>query len=212
MKDDIVGKLERHLQKPLDDESWVVYLLAEVRKLREKVKWSPATPALRMCCHWSLHVDLDHPSTVSDFFEPIERWITHTVAGLTPLGSWTPAEEHRLFRDLLFLESFRHELRSCLRGFGLATELCDDDARWMSFIRVYALVIEDGSLTLVSKTKTNAISSVMFSKGRQLAGMPLPFVVRWDIALSDGRWGTLDLGSLPTRGGLRGISQALQIS
>src|SRR5690348_18314691 len=95
MKDDIVGKLERHLQKPLDDESWVVYLLAEVRKLREKVEWSPATPALRMCCHWSLHVDLDHPSTVSDFFEPIERWITHTVAGLTPLGSWR-SEERRV--------------------------------------------------------------------------------------------------------------------
>jgi hypothetical protein len=81
----------------------------------------------------------------------------------------------------------------------------------MSFIRVYARVIEDGSLTLVSKTKTNAISSVMFSKGRQLAGTPLPFVVRWDIALSDGRWGTLDLGSIPASGGLRGISHALQI-
>jgi hypothetical protein len=129
MKDDIVLKVESHLQKPLDDESWVVYLLAEVRKLREKEKWSPATPALRMCCHWAPHVDLDHPSTVSEFFEPIERWITHTVAGLKPLDSWTLAEEQRLFRNLLFLESFRDELGSCLRGFGLSTELCDDDAR-----------------------------------------------------------------------------------
>jgi len=212
MKDAIVGKLERHLQKPFDDESWVVYLLAEVRKLREKQQWSPATPSLRMCCHWALHVDLTHPSTVSDFFEPIERWITHTVAGLTPSGSWTPAEEQRLFRDLLLLDAFRDELRVFLREFGLATDLCDDNARWLTFIGLYTLVIEDGSLTLVSTSRTNAVSSVLFSKGRQLAGTALPFVVRWDIALSDGRWGTLDLASLAAAGGVGGISHALIIS
>jgi hypothetical protein len=165
-----------------------------------------------MCCHWALHVDLTHPSTLSDFFEPIERWITHTVAGLTPSGSWTPSEEQRLFRDLLFLETFRDELRVCLGGFGLPTDLCNDDARWMIFMRLYTLVIEDGSLTLVSKTGANAISSVLFSKGRQFAGTPLFFVVRWDIAPSDGRWGTLDLASLPAAGGVRGFSHALQVS
>lgn len=212
MKDSIVGKLERHLQKPLDDESWVVYLLAEVRKLREKEQWLPKATALHMCCHWALHVDLTNLSTVSDFFDPIERWITHTVAGLTPLGSWTLVEEQRLFRNLLFLETFRAELRACLRGFGLATDLCDDNARWVIFMRFYTLVIEDGSLTLHSKTRNNAISSVMFTKGRKLVGTPLSFLVRWDIALSDGRWGTLDLASLPAAGDIWRISHALQFS
>ena len=45
-----------------------------------------------------------------------------------------------------------------------------------------------------------------------LAGTPLPFVVRWDIAFVDDRWGTLDLESLPTTGGIWAISHALKVS
>ena len=57
-RDGIVDKLRLHLRKPIESECAVVYLLAEVRKLRERDHADHKMEALWMYCHWALHVDL----------------------------------------------------------------------------------------------------------------------------------------------------------
>jgi hypothetical protein len=100
MKADIVTKLAKHLDQPVVTECAVVYLLAEVRKLPAEDDPEHSFGALWMFCHWALHVDLDSPRTTMHFLERVDRWVTNSVAYLTPSGPWKFLEEHRLFEDL----------------------------------------------------------------------------------------------------------------
>jgi hypothetical protein len=142
MTKDIVGKLMKHLSKPIDDEPGVVYLLAEVRKLLERDDPTHSNRALWMYCHWALHVDLTTPGATMDFLKRVDRWVTNTVAYLTPSGAWEFLEEWNLFRDFIFLDTFRQQLRGFLAGYGLPLSLCDQDTQWYAFIGAYGGVIE----------------------------------------------------------------------
>jgi hypothetical protein len=186
---DIVGKLAIFLSEPVDSECKVVYLLAEVRKLLERDDRERKMASLWMYCHWALHVDLESPKTTEGFLERVDRWVTNTVAYLTPIGPWTFGEEYNLFEDFVYLKTFRRQLRVFLAGYELPTTLCRDNALWNRFIREYGGVIEDGSLAAVGKKSTlAAVEKVTFEKGVELTtDHHVPFVIKWTIQLKDGR-------------------------
>ena len=52
-----------------------------------------------------------------DFLKRVDRWITNTVAYLRPSGPWEFIEEHRLFKDFIYLDTFRHQLRDFLASY-----------------------------------------------------------------------------------------------
>jgi hypothetical protein len=204
MAKDIVGKLMKHLTKSINDEPGVVYLLAEVRKLLERDDPTHSNGALWMYCHWALHVDLTLPGTTMDFLKRVDRWITNTVAYLTPTGPWEFIEEHLLFRDFIFLTTFRQQLRGFLASYGLPLSLCDLDEQWHAFIEAYGGVIEDGSLSTKSdkKNELGAVKQVIFTKGEDLtANHHVPFVIQWNIELKDGRSVRTKVQTVPTGGG-----------
>jgi hypothetical protein len=65
---------------------------------------------------------------------------------------------------------------------------CDEDVRWYEFLKNYAGVIEDGSLSCNEKADTlKLISGVRFTKGKPTADAYIPFSFSWEIALQDGR-------------------------
>jgi hypothetical protein len=189
MTKDIVSKLAGLLSDPVDSECRVVYLLAEVRKLLERDDPQHTMASLWMYCHWALHVDLESPKTTEGFLERVDRWVTHTVAYLTPTGLWTFGEEYNLFKDFIYLNTFRHQLRVFLAAYKLPTTLCSDDAWWKRFIQEYGGVIEDGSLSAVGEKSTlKAVEKVTFEKGAELTtDHHVPFVIQWTIQLKDGR-------------------------
>ncbi len=189
MTKDIVGKLEALLNQPIDSECKVVYLLAEVRKLLERDDPEHKMGSLWMYCHWALHVDLESPKTTEGFLEKVDRWVTNTVAYLTPSGAWTFREEYNLFKDFVYLNTFRHQLRVFLAAYKLPTTVCSDNSQWNRFIQEYGGVIEDGTLAAVGKKGTlKAVERVTFEKGDDLTtGNHVPFVIRWTIQLKDGR-------------------------
>jgi len=200
MTKDIVGKLQLHLGKPIDTECGVVYLLAEVRKLLERDDRQRRSGCLWMYCHWALHVDLDGPKTTLEFLKQVDLWVTNTVHGLLPRGPWKPLQEHYLFRDFVYLDAFRRELRRFLVSYMLPTNLCDEDPRWFAFLSAYAGVIEDGSLA-ISADKNNdigAVKQITFTKGRTLsAEHHVGFVIQWNIELKDGRTLKTEVDALP---------------
>lgn len=204
MTKDIVGKLKTHLSKRIEDEAGVVYLLVEVRKLLERDDPNHNQGALWMYCHWALHVDLDSPKTTMDFLSRVDCWITNTVAYLTPAGPWQVIDEHRLSQDFIFLNTFRSQLRDFLSHYGLPIDVCDTDELWHDFLEAYSGVIEDGSLS-VKADKLNVLSAVkqvIFRKGQSLTDAHhVPFVIRWDIELKDGRTVKASLETVPHRGG-----------
>ena len=201
MPDRIVEGLTSHLAVPVNTSPAVVYLMAEVRKLvdRDRTTTDPAF-ALRMYCNWALHTNLDRPSTTQEFLGLVDRFILKNVS---PAGSpeW-PAEykdddtfsfidEHRLFRDFVYLDKLRAQLKQLLASYGLPTELCDDNGVWFGFIKVLAGVIAEGELSIKtsSAARLKAVSKVVFRKGgRPLGKNPhVPFVIQWDIHLQDSR-------------------------
>ena len=75
MRDSIVDKLRTILAGAIDDECKVMYVLAEARKLLEKYPVDPAPFALKLYCHWALHIDLSHPMTTRPFLERVDRYV-----------------------------------------------------------------------------------------------------------------------------------------
>lgn len=108
--------------------------------------------------------------------------------------------EHALFQEFVYLETFRKELSQFLGMQALPTSICDEDARWFSFLAAYAGVIEDGSLTCQSKgpDKLKIVERVTFTKGaRDTADGHVPFDMKWDILLKDKRRVEIEVGTQP---------------
>ena len=187
MQDAIVAKLKNHLSKPVNTECAVVYLLAETRKLLEQNTASPKPFALWMYCHWALHVDLTYKNTTTHFLQEVDRYVRNTVDGFQPDDDFTLPDEHALFREFLFLDTFRMQLRQFLDSHGLTTDLCDNDRWWFAFMSAYAGVIEDGTLSATGNRDLQAVQKVVFRKGATLTPENhVPFVITWDIILNNG--------------------------
>ena len=130
----------------------------------------------------------------------MDQWVTNTVAYLKPSGPWQLLDEHRLFKEFIYLTTFRSQLRNVLGGYGLPVDICDSDEQWHDFLEAYSGVIEDGSLS--AKTdKYNvlgAVKQVTYTKGEPLtAARHVPFVIQWEIELKDGRTVRASLETVP---------------
>lgn len=183
MKNAIVEKLRPVLSAAVDSEYKVVYILAESRKILETHPINPEPFALKLYCHWALHVDLDHPKTTRPFLEQVEKYVVSVLAGNQDIPL-----ENRVLREFVFLETFRQQFAGFLRTHGLPTEVCDDDDRWHEFLVHYAGVIEDGALSCSAKSQPLAlVNKVVFTKGRAVQNHYTPFGLAWTIFLVDGR-------------------------
>lgn len=197
MKDQIVEKLRMTLSSDITRECEVVYVLCELRKLLDKYPPDPTPLALKMYCHWALHVDLTNPGTTASLLERIDEFVDRII-----LQTDDVIKDHYLFRDLLWLDTFRDEFRTFLRTYDLPTSICDNDRRWHEFLTHYAGVIEDGSLYCQAKTqRLKHVSEVIFSKGRGRPDVFVPFDLVWEVILLDGRSIVVDVYAAPLPNG-----------
>jgi hypothetical protein len=188
----IVEKLRVALSGAVDSECKVVYVLAESRKLLETHPPDPVPFALKLYCHWALHVDLENPGTTLPFLKRAEKYAKRMLAGNQDL-----VEDHRMLREFVLLDTFRQQFKQFLQAYGLPTGICDEDPRWHEFLKHYAGVIEDGSLSCKAKAHPlKLIDEVVFTKGRALEtsqSFYLPFVLAWTIVLLEGKKLTLEV-------------------
>lgn len=186
-KSSILQKLRAMLSKDIKTECEVVYILAECRKLLEETSNSQPHFALKLYCHWALHVDLAGRDTTLPFLKMVDKYVEKALAD-TEFGT-----QHRMFREFCSLDSFRELLKQFLQSRDLPTQVCDDDDRWNEFLAAYANVIADGSLTCNSQPEDlKLISGVTFTKGHlvkdaHVKDAHLAFDMVWDIHLLDGR-------------------------
>jgi hypothetical protein len=193
---DIIEKLREHLAGPVDTECKAVYLLCEVRKLLDRQLPDPMPFALRLYCHWAVHVDLSRPKTTMPFLEKVDEYIFDML--YAKRTNQTIVAEEALFREFVFLATFRKELSQFLASHQLPTSLCDKDSRWFTFLAAFAGVIEDGSLTCVSRDpdKLKIVKKVTFTKGREWRrDGHVPFTLKWDILLKDNRRLEVEVGT-----------------
>ncbi len=214
MRDDIVHKLADTMASGIDSECKVVYLLCEVRKLLEKHPPDPMPPALKLYCHWALHVDLKVPNTTLAFLKRVDEFVG-SAYGTEPRDD---AAEQRMYHELHIFAALKDELRSFLAGYGLPTDLCDDSVRWRLFLQHYAGVIEDGTLSCSAKTgELKYVRKVVFSKGPPITWpkgveMFLPFDLTWDILLLDTQKLTVSTNARISESGQRLMDSSLSLN
>lgn len=194
----IVEKLRATLTKRVDCEATVVYVLAETRKLLEANPPDPEPFALRMYCHWALHVDLTHANTTLQFLTRVEAYVQSALNGNPNFQ-----EEHRMLRDFLFLDTFKGQFKRFLEGHRLPITVCDEHDRWQEFVMHYAGVIDDGSLSCFARgQQLPHVKDVVFRKGRAMEVEEgyLPFRLLWEINLHDGRRLDVEAATAPPVG------------
>src|SRR5229473_3395305 len=129
----IVTKLRTALLDAVDSECKVVYILAETRKLLETYPPDPMPFALKLYCHWALHVDLDNPKTTLPFLERADKYAAGVLAGNKDI-----VEEHQMLREFVFLDTFRQQFKKFLQAYNLPTGICDEGSLWHEFLKHYA--------------------------------------------------------------------------
>jgi hypothetical protein len=209
----IEAKLRLALTEDITREKDVMYILGESRKLIEKIGDANHF-ALRLYCHWALHADLTRPSTTLDFLRRVDNFIE----GELDHRKLNVAENHRVFREFIYLDTFRKELREFFARFALPTGLCDEDQRWYDFLKLYAGIIQDGSLYCgenLEEAKRKGLKLIMgvtFSKGR--AAPPdsyFPFYFMWEVRMQDGRTIEVDVNAAPLPGGSPMLVHGLRV-
>ena len=208
MKDSIVKKLRSMLDNSTDSECEVSYVLCQSRKLLETYPPDPVPFALLLYCNWALHVDLDHPKTTLPFLKRVDEFVSSVFGG-------TEANivlEHHVFREFVFLDTFRAQLKQLFTAYTLPTAICDEDNRWHEFIAHYAGIIEDGSLSCDGKNLSlKWVRDVVFTKGRARNNTHIPFDLSWHIGLLDGRSIDVDVNATKLAG-MKAISHGLTIN
>ncbi len=207
-EDSIIGKLRAALSDAVDSECKVVYVLAESRKLLEKYPPDPIPFALKLYCHWALHIDLKFSKTTLPFLERVDKFVDGVLAGRLNV-----VEEDRMFREFVFLDTFRQQFGEFLRAYDLPTPVCDEDPHWHEFLKNYAGIIEDGSLSCKAEPNSlKLVSEVVFTKGRPTTwDSYLPFDLSWNIVLLDGRTMIVDVNAAALPGGNQMISHGIRL-
>jgi hypothetical protein len=207
-EDAIIGKLHAVLSDEVDSECKVLYILAESRKLLDKYPPNPIPFALKLYCHWALHIDLSHTNTTLTFLKRIDEFVGSVLGGKQGL-----VLQYRMLQELVLLTTFREQLKNFLQAYGLPTAVCDDDARWHKFLKSYAGIIEDGSLSCPAKSaELNFVSEVTFNKGKTAkAGSYFPFDLSWRVRLIDGKTMTVEVQAEQLLGGFDAISHAISL-
>ncbi|MDA2913773.1 hypothetical protein MYX77_07425 [Acidobacteriia bacterium AH_259_A11_L15] len=198
MEKHIIEKLRAALSNEVDNECKVVYILCESRKLLDKYPRDPTPFALKLYCHWALHVDLTHARTTLPFLERVDEFAAGILA-----GKQNEVKENQMLREFVFLDTFKQQFRQFLESYDLPTAICDEDRRWHEFLKLYAGIIEDGSLSCQDKTGSlKLVSEVIFTKGRPItSGTYIPFDLSWNIVLLDGKTMTVDVNAAALPGG-----------
>jgi hypothetical protein len=166
-----------------------VYVLCEARKLLDKYPPDREPLALRLYCHWALHIDLHGVQTTLPFLQRVEELVQSLLAGSIDI-----CKENRVFREFLYWDTFRHQFRDFLIAYGLPAAICDEEQRWGKFLTQYAGVIQDGSLSCrAANNGLTLVKEVIFNGKPQQHKKPAQFEFSWDIILLDGRTMTVDV-------------------
>ena len=176
--------IEEKLAMQLDNnqvlpESVVVYILVGIRKLLEIGNDSNTYPSLRFHCDWALHSKLDRKgalAVIKQFDDFEDAWAGDNTDLM--------AKAQAALSATVGADKFRTELAQFLKVHKLPTTLCDDDTRWVDFLRVYGAVIHDAPLEF-NLTRIKHVSSVVVRRSDEPGDPDVPvkdflFALEWE--------------------------------
>lgn len=138
MRNSILDKLYRELQKPIEEENQVIYILSRIRKMLEIDK-NASFRKLKFYCDWALHAQIDNTDPFSG-----------TVAEIIISGG----QNHEANIALGGLVVFDTEFKRFLHEHGLPTTIYDVPANELSFKKLLTEILSDTPLVVKTVKKT----------------------------------------------------------
>ena len=177
MKDELVRKIQSVLDRRITQETQVLYLLVELRKLMDREKYKD--PVLRMFCNWVVHTSLEDPREGSRL---VLSEFDALITGLIERNEGSPHFDHLSF------SAFREALARCFESFGLSAKFINDKKSYERFVGLYSAIVGEcpirfsafkTALKYVVKIELRGIESdVVFN------GWP---VLEWRATMKDGQ-------------------------
>lgn len=131
MEYEIITKLKSALAEPIKKECQVVYILAEARKLLDRVdKDKKILPILRFYSNWALHIEIDRTSAVHPLLEKIEQ---------TTLNK---QHDVGVVLKIIDFEVFREEMGLFLSKFTINNPFNNYDY-WRDFRKLFVDILAD---------------------------------------------------------------------
>jgi len=176
MKDEIVSKIQRVLDRRITNEMQVVYLLVEMRKLTECEAYRD--PVLKMFCNWIVHPGLEKRAEGSTL---ILREFDDLMTRLFERKESLPQFEHTSFG------AFREALGRFFESFGLTAKFIKDLDQWKRFFGLYSSIVADCPIVFTaSTTQLKYINRVeLRGVGHGVVTKRWP-VLQWRLTLNDG--------------------------
>lgn len=147
MTPDIIEKVSKELSKGIDSEAQVLYLLVEIRKVRQS---DPSNPKILLDFYrdWACHVELKHTNAVGIFLDRFEPLVDPNLSAHQIAARFIKA-----FPAFFKLDELRKELRAFFAQEGLATALTDDSKKWSVFVRHLMSILKDCSIKRSSSSR-----------------------------------------------------------
>lgn len=151
MRDNIVSKISNELSKGITSEAQVLYLLVEIRKVRQADD-NQTIPRGRKSFldfyrDWVCHVELNYDNAVKTFLDRFELLVDSNL---------TEKEIARSFIDhypsFFKFNELRSELRVFFENENITTELTDNMRKWHTFVKHLLGILKDCSIKRLSFT------------------------------------------------------------
>ncbi|MFA6463962.1 MAG: hypothetical protein WCV55_03070 [Candidatus Paceibacterota bacterium] len=140
MRNDIREKLQAELNKKIEGEPQVVYILSRVRKMLEIDGKEKETKynKLKFYCDWALHPAINNVGAVRDILDGIVARRAEVGADLT-----------------MKFETFHHEFKRFLKEYGISTIFYDSDENRFYLEMYLSQIYADTPLIIDRKIKVS---------------------------------------------------------
>lgn len=160
MVEDIVNKISDELSRGIDSEPQVLYLLVEIRKIRQANLGNNKT-FLDFYRDWACHVELTHNDAVDIFLNRFEILVDPNLTAHKIAKSFVSR-----FPSFFKLDELRKELRVFFKDKELTTELTDDGKKWYTFVKHLLGILKDCNIKrLGSNGKIEGLSLEVDNQG-----------------------------------------------
>lgn len=145
MTEDIVRKISGQLSRGIDSEPQVLYLLVEIRKIRQanvdQANLRNSKTFLDFYRDWACHVELTHNDAVEIFLNRFEILVNPRLTAHEIARSFIGH-----FPSFFKLDELRKELRGFFKDKKLTTEVTDDREKWYTFAKHLLGILNDCSI------------------------------------------------------------------
>jgi hypothetical protein len=139
-REQIVEKLDTFLNKktPLMEESDVVYLLVEIRKILDRDN-NRNYPLLRFYADWSVHTEKDRITReIHDIMVEIYADVYELITQYPP-----PVSKRSKVIGFMYMEDLQAEMEKFLQEYSLPDSLATNKDYWIQFVNLLVQILSD---------------------------------------------------------------------